>query len=77
MWQCEVLNILCVQQLDIAVEEKPKEMNENDWAIINRQACSTIRSSRKGSKTPCSKGGFCKRIMENIGGQVQDTELKE
>lgn len=44
MWQCEVLDILGLQELDIALEEKPKEMNGIDWAVIKRQACSTIRS---------------------------------
>lgn len=33
MWQCEVLDILCLQELDIALEEKPKEMNDIDLAI--------------------------------------------
>ncbi|KAE8718014.1 putative LRR receptor-like serine/threonine-protein kinase [Hibiscus syriacus] len=45
MWQCEVLDALFQQGLDIAIEEeKPEYMEEKEWGIINRLACSTIRS---------------------------------
>jgi len=33
------------QGLDIAIEgEKPEEVEEKEWSIINRLACGTIRS---------------------------------
>ena len=39
MWQGEVLDSLFQQGLDIAIEgEKPKEVEEKDWSIINRLA---------------------------------------
>nr|CDN96898.1 putative Ty-1 copia retrotransposon [Phaseolus vulgaris] len=45
MWQGEVLDSLFQQGLDFAIEgEKPKEVEEKDWSIINRLACGTIRS---------------------------------
>ena len=45
MWQGEVLDSLFQHGLDIAIEEdKPKEVEEKDWSIINRLACRTIRS---------------------------------
>ena len=43
MWQCEILDVLCQQELDIALEEKPDKMDDKEWAKINRQACGTIR----------------------------------
>ncbi|KAG8497200.1 hypothetical protein CXB51_008576 [Gossypium anomalum] len=42
MWQCEILDVLCQQELDIALEEKPDKMDDKKWAKINRQACGTI-----------------------------------
>ena len=43
MWQGEVLDSLIQQGLDIAIEgEKPEEVEEKDWSIINRLACGTI-----------------------------------
>ncbi|PSS08126.1 Endonuclease [Actinidia chinensis var. chinensis] len=43
MWQCEVLDVLIQQDLDITLEAKPEDMSEKDWAKLNRQACGTIR----------------------------------
>ena len=43
MWQCEVLDVLIQQDLDITLEEKPDDMSDKDWAKLNRQACGTIR----------------------------------
>lgn len=45
MWQGEVLDSLFQQGLDIAIEEnKPEEVENKEWSIINRLACGTIRS---------------------------------
>ena len=44
MWQGEVLDSLFQQGLDIAIEEdKPDEVDNKDWIIINRLACGTIQ----------------------------------
>ncbi|KAH9679095.1 hypothetical protein KPL71_025975 [Citrus sinensis] len=43
MWQCKVLDVLCQQELDVALEEKPDMMDDKEWIKINRQACGTIR----------------------------------
>ena len=45
MWQGEVLDSLFQQSLDIAIEEnKPKEVEDKDWSIINQLACGKNRS---------------------------------
>ena len=44
MWQCEVQDVLFQQELDVALEEsRPEDVDEKDWARINRLACGTIR----------------------------------
>ena len=42
MWQCEVMDVLVQQELDITLEDKPEGMLDKDWEKINRQACGTI-----------------------------------
>ena len=45
MWQSEVLDALFQQGLDIAIEgEKPDDVEEKEWKMVNRLACGTIRS---------------------------------
>uniref|UniRef100_A0A5B6Z910 Putative Ty-1 copia retrotransposon n=1 Tax=Davidia involucrata TaxID=16924 RepID=A0A5B6Z910_DAVIN len=43
MWQCEVLDLLFRKGSHIALDAKPKDISNEDWNFINRQACSTIR----------------------------------
>ncbi|KAM5552956.1 hypothetical protein ABKV19_025277 [Rosa sericea] len=43
MWQCEMMDVLCQQELDIALEDKPEDMNEKEWKQINKWACGSIR----------------------------------
>ncbi|KAF3950225.1 hypothetical protein CMV_023988 [Castanea mollissima] len=43
MWQCEVMDVLVQQELDITLEDKIEGMSDKDWENINRQACGTIR----------------------------------
>ncbi|KAG6625545.1 hypothetical protein CIPAW_16G104500 [Carya illinoinensis] len=43
MWQCEIMDVLIQQELDIALEEKPYDMTENDWKKLNTKTYSTIR----------------------------------
>ena len=38
MWQCEVLDVLIQQDLDITLEAKPDDMLKKDWVQLNRQA---------------------------------------
>ena len=38
IWQCEVLDVLCQQELDVALEEKPDVMDDKEWIKINRHA---------------------------------------
>ena len=44
MWQCEVLDVLIQQDLEV----KPDYMSEKDWAKLNRKACGTIRLCLEG-----------------------------
>ena len=41
-WQCEVMDALVQQELDITLEDKFEGMPDKDWEKINRQACGTI-----------------------------------
>ena len=43
MWQCEVMDLLFREGSDIALSSKPKDMSDEDWKYVNRQACGTIR----------------------------------
>ena len=79
MWQCEVLDILSQQELDVALEEKKSDdIDEEKWTRINRLACSTIRLSLQGVEVPIhdreisayklwkeSEDKFMKMSMEN------------
>ena len=31
MWQCEVMDVLVQQELDITLEDKPERMSDKDW----------------------------------------------
>lgn len=45
MWQWEVMDSLFQQGLDIAIDEnKPEDIEDKNWRVINRLACRTIRS---------------------------------
>lgn len=58
MWQCEVMDVLIQQELDIALKDKPEEMSDKDWDKINRQACVWHYSFvfGQGSKVFCYEG---------------------
>jgi nitrate reductase NapAB chaperone NapD len=43
MWQCEVMDVLAQQELDVTLEDKSEEMSKANWKKLNRQACRTIR----------------------------------
>ena len=72
MWQSEILDALFRQGLDTAIEEeKPDDVQEKDWKMINRLACGTIRSciSREqkyafSKETSTSK--LCKALEEKF-----------
>ena len=43
LWQSEILDALFQQGLDTAIEkEKPDDVQEKDWKMINRLICGTI-----------------------------------
>ena len=41
--QCEVMDVLVQQELDITLKDKPERMLDKDCEKINRQTCGTIR----------------------------------
>ena len=43
IWQCEVMDVLVQQELEIALGDMPEDMKEDDWKKINRKACGHIR----------------------------------
>ncbi|KAG2686192.1 hypothetical protein I3760_10G165700 [Carya illinoinensis] len=43
IWQCEVMDVLIQQELDIALGGKPDDITDQGWKKLNTQACSTIR----------------------------------
>lgn len=43
MWQCEVMDVLNQQDLDIVLDNKPENMTDEDWKKKNNSACGTIR----------------------------------
>ncbi|KAK9921368.1 hypothetical protein M0R45_029879 [Rubus argutus] len=43
MWHYEMLDVLCQQELDIALDDKPANMNNAEWAKINLWVCGSIR----------------------------------
>ena len=72
MWQGEVLDSLFQQGLDIAIEEdKPDEVDNKDWIIINRLACGTIqlclsREQKYAFKNETSAHKLWKALEENF-----------
>ena len=56
IWQCEVMDVLVQQELDVTLEDKLKGMSDKDWEKINRQACGTIH--------------FCLAKNVNFGGDM-------
>ncbi|KAH9698452.1 Integrase catalytic domain-containing protein [Citrus sinensis] len=67
MWQCEVLDVLCQQELDVALEEKPDVMDDSEWIQINRQACGTIRLClAKDQKYSVMRETSAKKLWETL-----------
>ncbi|KAM2341126.1 hypothetical protein ACFX1X_020501 [Malus domestica] len=44
MWQCEVMDVLYQQELDMVLEDKPEDIDDKQWTQINLHACAAIRS---------------------------------
>ena len=67
MWQGEVLYVL-QQGLDIAIEQKkPDGVGEEDWKIINRVACGTIRSYlAREQKYPYTKETSANKLWNSL-----------
>ncbi|KAH9802500.1 hypothetical protein KPL71_001412 [Citrus sinensis] len=67
MWQCEVLDVLYQQELDVALEEKPDMMDDKEWIKINRQACGTIHLClTKDHKYSIMRETSAKKLWETL-----------
>lgn len=76
MWQCEVLDVLIQQELDIALEDKLAEMFNKDWNKINWLAFYPVMSC-KILEVFCHKGDECQRSLEEVGGRAHDEKHRE
>ncbi|KAJ8632730.1 hypothetical protein MRB53_026066 [Persea americana] len=67
MWQCEVRDVLSQQELEIALEDKPSDMEDKEWQKINRQACSTLRLClAKDQKYSVMRETFAKELWQKL-----------
>ena len=68
LWQSEVKDVLCQQDLDITLEEKkPDEVKEKDWERLNAKACGLIRSCLcREQKYPFMKETSAKILWEAL-----------
>ena len=64
MWQSELQDALFQQGLDAAIEEqKPEDMEEKEWKMINRLACGAIRAClSREERYPFSKETFAYKL---------------
>ncbi|TXG72398.1 hypothetical protein EZV62_000977 [Acer yangbiense] len=77
MWQCEVLDVLFQKELDIALEDKPSEMDDKEWEKINHQACGTIRLSlAKDQKYTVMKEKSAKKLWKTLEDKYMTKSLK-
>ncbi|KAM1225757.1 hypothetical protein ACFX13_045186 [Malus domestica] len=44
MWQCEVMDVLYQQELDMVLEDKPEDIDDKQWTRNNLHVCAAIRS---------------------------------
>ncbi|XP_034203787.1 uncharacterized protein LOC117618305 [Prunus dulcis] len=66
MWQCEVMDVLYQQELDMVLEDKPEDIDDKQWTRINLHACATIRSFLdKELKYPYMKETSAKKPESN------------
>lgn len=67
MWQCEVLDVLYQQELDMTLEKRPDDISDKDWLKLNRQACGTIRLClTKDQKYFMMKETLAKELWEKL-----------
>jgi hypothetical protein len=67
MWQCEVLDVLYQQELDMTLEKWPDDISDKDWLKLNRQACGTIRLClTKDQKYFVMKETIAKELREKL-----------
>lgn len=66
-----------MQELDVALQEKPKGMNDEDWNKINGQACATIHSClAKGPNYSVLKETSAKKLWKSLGEKYKRPSLE-
>lgn len=67
MWQCEVMDVLYQQELDMVMEDKPEDIDDKQWMRINLHACAAIRSFLdKELKYPYMKETSAKELWTKL-----------
>ncbi|KAM2859524.1 hypothetical protein COP2_024947 [Malus domestica] len=67
MWQCEVMDVLYQQELDMVLEDKPEDIDDKQWTRINLHACAAIRSFLdKELKYPYMKETSAKELWTKL-----------
>ncbi|CAL8996546.1 unnamed protein product [Prunus brigantina] len=67
MWQCEVMDVLYQQEMDMVLEDKPEDIDDKQWTRINLHACATIRSFLdKELKYPYMKETSAKKLWRKL-----------
>ncbi|KAM2004372.1 hypothetical protein ACFX15_027830 [Malus domestica] len=67
MWQCEVMDMLYQQELDMVLEDKPEDIDDKQWTRINLHACAAIRSFLdKELKYPYMKETSAKELWTKL-----------
>ena len=62
-----MLDVLCQQEFDVALEEKSEVMNDKKWIKINRQAYGTIRLClAKDQKYSVMRETSAKKLWETL-----------
>ena len=73
MWQCAVLDVLCQQELDVALEEKSDVIDDKEWIKINRQACCTIHLClAKDHKYSVMRETSTKKLWETLEEKIYE-----
>ncbi|CAL8139425.1 unnamed protein product [Prunus armeniaca] len=65
--QCEVMDVLYQQELDMVMEDKPEDIDDKQWTRINLHVCAAIRSFLdKELKYPYMKETSTKELWKKL-----------
>lgn len=77
-WQCEVMNILAEEDLEVVLEGKPSYMEEDEWRKLDTYACSIIWCylSKEIKSTITSETMSAKEVWEKLENCIVETSAK-